>query len=47
MITIWGIFSRIRGSFWIAVAMFVSGPTGHRTMSPSDARYVSMSQSTA
>ena len=29
------------------MAMLVSGPTGHRTMSPSDARYVSISQSTA
>ena len=47
MITISGIASTIRGSFWIATAMFVSGPTGHRTMSPFDARYVSISQSTA
>ena len=38
MITISGIRSRIRGSFCIAVAMFVSGPTGTSVMSPSDAR---------
>ena len=38
MSTISGILSRIRGSFWIAVAMLVSGPTGTSVMSPSDAR---------
>ena len=38
MITISGIRSRIRGSFWIAVATLVSGPTGTSVMSPSDAR---------
>ena len=38
MITISGIRSTIRGSFWIAIAMFVSGPTGTSVMSPSEAR---------
>lgn len=33
--------------FCIAIAMFVSGATVHCTMSPSDARYASISQSTA
>ena len=47
MITISGMASRMRGSFWIAIAMLVSGPTGHNTMSPSDSRYVWISQSTA
>ena len=47
MITISGMNSTIRGSFWIAIAMLVRGPTGQRTMSPFEARYVSISQSTA
>ena len=47
MITSSGIRSMIRGSLRIAVAMLVSGPTGTSVMSPSDAMYVSMSQSTA
>ena len=47
MITSSGIRSMIRGSLRIAVAMFVSGPTGTSVMSPSDAMYVSISQSTA
>ena len=38
MITISGMASTMRGSFWIAIAMFVSGPTGQRTMSPFEPR---------
>ena len=37
MITSSGIRSMIRGSLRIAVAMFVSGPTGTSVMSPSEA----------